>query len=717
MRAGGARRARRRRAMTIDLAGIEARLRAGDAAGARSQADAALAQASLASPDRVAALKLRSRAHEALRDLRAAIADLEGVLALSPSDAHALNDLGILRADAGETARALDCFRRAVSIDPRYARAWNNVGNAERAAGRAQAAEAAFERATVVDPRYALAWANLGAMRRERGDDSGADAALTRALDIDPAQRVALLALAGLRRAQGALDAAVTLYTQAAQRAPRDANVFLQLGGTLAERDDLPGAVRAYEAALERDGTLLRAAIGRMLTLPMVPSDAAEVAAARVRFDAGLTQLSDALPPRAAGLPPERLVDELRWTNFLLAYQGEDDLPLQSRYGDLVTGLVSRGAPDLARAVPPRARAARLRVGFLSAFFRDGTVGRYFERWITDLARDRFEVHVFHLSPDRDGLTQRLATRADAFHACARWRPSEIAPAVRGAQLDVLVFPEIGMDATTFAVAALRLVPRQVAGWGHPVTTGLPSIDAFFTSAPMEPDNGDAHYRERLVRLPGLGTRYAAPDVPTGRDRASFGLPDEVPLLLCPQSLFKIHPDNDPLFARVLAAAPRAHLVVFEGRHPALTSAYVRRLDRALGACGIGRAGRVHVLPQCAHDDYLRLNALCDAMLDTVRWSGGNTSLDALACGLPIVTLPGAYMRSRQSAGMLRSIGVADTVAGDPDDYVRIAARLAREPGWRESLARRIVAARGALFDDARPIAALADALERIAAG
>jgi CRISPR-associated protein Csy1 len=702
--------------MTADLAGIEARLRAGDAAGARAQASALLAQPALGTDERVAVLKLRSRAHESLRDLRAAIVDLEGVLALAPRDAQACNELGILRADGGDTPGALDCFRRAVAIDPGYARAWNNVGNAERAAGRAQAAEAAFERASIVDPRYALAFANLGALRRERGDDAGADAALTRALELDASQRVALLALAGLRRQQGALDAAITLYTQAAQRSPRDANVFLQLAATLAERDDLAAARNAYDAALERDPALLRAALGRALTLPMVPADAADVAAARQRYAAGLTELEGQLPARAASIGEERLLDELRWTNFLLAYQGEDDRPLQSRYGALVGRLVARGAPAYARALPKHARGARLRVGFVSSFFRDGTVGRYFERWITDLPRDRFDVHVFHLAPDRDALTGRLVARADAFHACPRWRPSQIAPAIRAQHPDVLLFPELGMDATTFAVAALRLAPCQVAAWGHPVTTGLPTIDAFFTSAPMERDDADAHYTEALVRLPGLGTRYAPPALPADASREPFGLPDDVSLLLCPQSLFKIHPDNDALFARVLQQAPRAHLVLFEGRHPALTRKYTARLDRALGSAGIARAGRVHVLPQCGHDDYLRLNLVCDAMLDTVRWSGGNTSLDALACGLPIVTLPGTLMRSRQSAGMLATIGVTDTVARDTDDYVDIAARLARERGFRDALATRIASARGILFDDARPIAALAEALERLAA-
>jgi predicted O-linked N-acetylglucosamine transferase (SPINDLY family) len=122
----------------------------------------------------------------------------------------------------------------------------------------------------------------------------------------------------------------------------------------------------------------------------------------------------------------------------------------------------------------------------------------------------------------------------------------------------------------------------------------------------------------------------------------------------------------------------------------------------------------VIVLPQCGHDDYLRINACCDAMLDTLRWSGGNTSLDAMAAGLPIVTLPGRFMRGRQSAGMLHLAGLDDLVARDEDDYVRIAARLASDGEFRAAQARRAREGASKLFGDAIPVRALGEALERL---
>jgi CRISPR-associated protein Csy1 len=220
-----------------------------------------------------------------------------------------------------------------------------------------------------------------------------------------------------------------------------------------------------------------------------------------------------------------------------------------------------------------------------------------------------------------------------------------------------------------------------------------------------------------LLALPGIGTDYERPVVPEGAARARFGLPEGVPLFLCPQSLFKIHPDTDALFARVLAEVPAARLVVFEGRHPALTAKYRARLAGTFARAGIGGTDRLVVLPQCGHDDYLRINAVCDAMLDTLRWSGGNTSLDALAAGLPIVTLPGRFMRGRQSAGMLGLAGLDELVARDEDDFVRIAAQLGSDSGFRMGLAARTREAAGKVFADPAPVRAFADALERIVRG
>jgi predicted O-linked N-acetylglucosamine transferase (SPINDLY family) len=434
----------------------------------------------------------------------------------------------------------------------------------------------------------------------------------------------------------------------------------------------------------------------------MIYADAAALDAARAAFGAGLGALARDLDAALAGLSEPQVLDGLRWTNFFLAYQGRDDRALQVEYAALTARAVGAMAAGWLAPIDKRPlEGRRIRVGFASAFFHVGTCGRYFKSWITDLDRDRFEVVVYHLFPGMDDVALEIAQRADHFREFggSRARPSIVAPAIRGDELDVLVYPELGMDVTSFALAALRLAPRQYAAWGHPVTTGHATIDAFLSCDAMEVEGAQAHYAEPLIRLPGIGTRYERPRVPADAVREHFALPNGSVLLLCPQSLFKIHPENDALFAEILAQNPTAMLVLFAGRHPAVTDQFMRRFALALDRHGIAIRERTRVLPPVGHDDYLRVNLVCDAMVDTLHWSGGNTSLDALACGLPVVTLPGAFMRGRQSAGMLSLLGVSELIASDRADYVALASRLIAEPVWRRSLADRIRAAQGRLFD------------------
>jgi CRISPR-associated protein Csy1 len=648
-----------------------------------------------------------------MKKLDEAAADLEKALARAPGDARAWVELGIVRSDLKDLPGAIAAFARAVEIDPAHARAWNNLGNAQWQSGAVEAAIVAFQRALAIKPDYAMACANLGSALRSLGRRTEAEKLLVQALRLDPKLVSALQALGAINNDRGKIDEAIELYARAAQLAPGDAGPCTHLARLLGERDDLAGARRVYAEAARRDPAMLSAWIGQYLVLPQTYRDSADVVATRNAYAEGLATLEQGLPEVAAGISHERRIDNLRWSNFLLAYQGRDDRVLQERYARLLADALAPGSPPPPQ-VRRRAEGERMRIGFASAFFRQSTVGNYFMSWVTDLPRDVFDVHIYHLHGTDDPLVQRLRERASVFRECPRFMPSRVAQMIRDDALDVLVYPELGMDATTFVLGALRLAPVQCAGWGHPVTTGHPTIDVYFSSDVMEPEAAANQYSERLIRLPGIGTRYAMPIVPTDGTRARFGLPEGRPLYLCPQSLFKVLPDDDALFARVLAAVPDAVLVMCNGRNTYVTQHYRVRLESALAAAGVDVQDRLVWLPTLHHDDYLRANSVCDAMLDTTHWSGGNTSIDAIASGLPIVTLAGEFMRSRQSAAMLRMAGAGALIAQSRDEYVAKATAIVRNPAWRAQMVAAIIAGRGAIFDDPRPVPAFAGALQEL---
>src|SRR5207253_11098850 len=70
--------------------------------------------------------------------------------------------------------------------------------------------------------------------------------------------------------------------------------------------------------------------------------------------------------------------------------------------------------------------------------------------------------------------------------------------------LDVLVYTDIGMEDLTYSLAFSRLAPVQCVTWGHPVTTGIPTIDYYLSSTLFETAEAQEHYTETLVRLPAL---------------------------------------------------------------------------------------------------------------------------------------------------------------------------------------------------------------------
>lgn len=648
-------------------------------------------------------------------DLAAAEERFARVAAARPEWSVGHLELGRVHLDQGNPAAALRDFQAAAEAEPRSVRAWNNVGIALQAMERLDEAIRAFTHTLTLDAKYPLAHFNLARLYNLRGDSKRALEHAQAAVRGDERMVEGWLLLGDLHRRKRETQPAMAAYNMALRAAPESLKARNAHAEMLAEVGLAEDARRAYRSASGSAPGNLKAALGANLTLPQHYDSVEHLEETRREYAAGLERLHEAAP-RFRFPSAERALADARWTNFYLAYQGRDDRALQSRYGELQRRILEPAAPELFVPRVKRAGGDRIRVGFLSHFFFNCTAGRYFASWITHLDRSRFETFVYYTNEWVADDTRTIAAAADTFRHLPGRPLYTLAQHVAADTLDILVYPELGMHAETFTLAGLRLAPVQCAGWGHPNTTGHGNIDWFISSSAMEPEGAQAHYSERLALLPGLGTRYRIPVASAAESRADFGIPDDRTAYLVPQSLFKIHPDNDALIAEVLAGDARGVAVMFASNHDVLTQAFATRLGRALGKRGIDINERVvFIAPNIPHPSYLRLNQLCDVMLDSLHWSGGNTSLDALASALPVVTMPGALMRGRQSQGMLRILGLDELVAQDAEDYIRIATDLGRDTARRRELSERIRQRRPELFEREEPVRALEEFLIRAA--
>ncbi len=489
--------------------------------------------------------------------------------------------------------------------------------------------------------------------------------------------------------------AALASYGAAIQADPSFAPAYANLAYGLADQGETDAARRHYESAYQRQPSP-RLRIVKEVVLPAIYESLDQLQQSRRQLADNLQRLhaeNVRVDPRCEVLP----------TLFYLAYQGLNDRPIQTDFARLAS---VPGGPNLTPE-PPRGR--RIRLGILSRYLKDHTIGRLNHGLIEQLPRDEFEVIVLSVGAADDSLGRRIRCAADGFVPVPTALAQALA-AVAAQQLDAIFYPDLGMDPLTSTLAMTRFAPVQCVTWGHPVTTGLPAIDYFISSADLDSETSQDHYSEKLVRLSRLAVCYERPSITApARDRASWRLPERGPLYLCPQSLFKLHPEFDDLLGGILRADPQGWLVLVEGKHARWRELLERRWAQTLADV----RSRIRFLPHQPRGDFLALLTLADVLLDPIHFGGGNTSYEALGLGVPIVTLPSQFLRGRLTYALYRQMDLPDLIAETPAAYVELAVRLGTNPDVRRQMSARIRERSELLFQDRQGVQELASFLLR----
>ncbi|MEQ9379391.1 MAG: tetratricopeptide repeat protein [Pirellulales bacterium] len=458
---------------------------------------------------------------------------------------------------------------------------------------------------------------------------------------------------------------------------------WAMLGQNLADQGHLERANHAFDRALSVEPRN-KLKILRACLLPHIYPSQESVAEYRQKLTEGLRELHD----EGVTVDPSR---EIVPNFFLLAYQGGDVLDLQKSFADFFQ------PPEGYRQCPKRSGSAgrRIRVGILSEYFCNHTIGTLNRGLVEHLDRKRFEVTVVSLSAAQDETAQRYRRCADHFVTVGSDLPRTI-ETVRELQLDILCFADIGMSCMGLTLACLRFAPVQCVIWGHPLTTGLPTIDYFLSGQLYETPDADLHYTERLVRLSGLQTCYPRPELSAPKGREHFGLPVDANLYGCLQTLFKFHPDFDAVLAGILRRDPHGLLVLLEGRHASWQASLMQRWAETMPDV----IDRIRFMPAVPRHVFLALCETVDVLLDTIQFGGGNTTFEALAVGTPVVTWPSPYLRSRLALGIYRHIDWLECVADSVDNYIDIAVRLGTNPTARHEAKKALVEHSEGLFEN-----------------
>lgn len=344
-------------------------------------------------------------------------------------------------------------------------------------------------------------------------------------------------------------------------------------------------------------------------------------------------------------------------STFPLAYAGLPVHHLLERFGNWVTHrVIAPLFPDLVAPFEGHRRPGPPRVGYVSPELANKNGTRWSIGWLESHGPE-IETYAINLGYLEDQVTQRFIRAADHYVSL----PIEVpraARAIRALDLDVLIFPEIGQNGRSVQFASMRLARTQATAWGFPTTSGLPNVDYYLAGENMLPLEAENEFTEALFRLPGTGQIMDEPLVPPGIE----GLPTLPPdYLLMGQNLVKLHPQWDSLWAEINRRTGKPIVMV---QHP---SEHITRVtQKRLAAAGVNVAW----LPFLSYRQFEELLAGAHLFLDTMFWSGGYTTFQAMKLGVPVVTLPGESMRSRLSVAFMKQAGGDGLVAESLEQYL-----------------------------------------------
>lgn len=600
---------------------------------------------------------------------------------------------------------ALQCFDRAVMANPDYSEAHLNKGIAHRALGHYPDAVVSFDRAINLTPDSYLAWVNKGEILLHFRYLEDALESFCKAIELKPESIEAYLGrgatLCELKRFEEALDVCNKVINLNASnpQAHFNSGVILKELGRPVE------AKKSFEKALELNPSYVNARWAiPFLSIPSIFRDQDNPQELRETFGRQLEELDQWFASKRL----DGAQEVVGFTQpFYIAYQELNNKELLLRYGNLCSRIMAHWQDANHLKPLENTHSGRIKIGIVSDHIRNHSVWHAIVRgWIQYLNKDKFEVHVFHLGKIIDAETHLAQSLATSFegqkNSLLEWTNVIIEK-----NLDVLIYPEIGMQQLATQLASLRLAPIQIASWGHPETTGLPTIDYFLSAELFEANDSSNAYTEKLIKLPNLGCSYnRIPITPAKLDLRQWELDSSIPILLCPGSPFKYAPQHDWVLVEIAKRLKTCKFVFFNQQN-SWTEILRERLENVFQQSGLVLNDHVVFVPWLNSEEFYGMMRHATVYMDTIGFSGFNTVIQAVDCALPIVSKEGRFMRGRLGTGILKRMGMTELIAHTDEEYIELVVRLAEDGPYRSQVSQKIIDQRDILYADIQPILAL----------
>jgi protein O-GlcNAc transferase len=547
------------------------------------------------------------------------------VLRADPANADALYYLALISCQHGRFEEGAELARKSLAGDPKQARSHVILGRALHALGRNDDALSSFDRAIALAPELAPAHANRADVLSKIGRNAEALDGYDRALALAPDSVADWMNRGVVLVALNRHDEAVSSFDRG-----------LALDPDFAQADDFRAPLLLSKLRI-CDWTDLAAETEELLAM------------VRAEKPLGLPYAIVAIPSS----PAEQLQCARRYV------QDQPAHPL------LWQGEVY--AHD------------RLRVAYLSADFNEHPTAYLTAGLFECHDTSHFEITALSFGQnDNSPPRRRLEAAFEHFIDVGSDSDQAIAELMRRSEIDIAVDLMGFTKDHRLGVLARRAAPIQVNYLGFPGTMAAPYMDYILADATVIPEDHDAFYAERVVRLPGTyqindNRRAVGQRTPT---RAECGLPQSGFVFCCFNNPQKITPQIFDIWMRLLRATDNSVLWLFAGNAKAVANLRLEAQKRGVAP------ERLIFAPKAGVADHLARHRLADLCLDTLPYNAHTTASDALWAGLPVLTCLGEAFAGRVAASLLKAIGLDALITRTLAEYEALALRLSRDPAY-----------------------------------
>ena len=440
------------------------------------------------------------------------------------------------------------------------------------------------------------------------------------------------------------------------------------LASVLKNQDKIKEMIEIVNEGLEKNLINKKWELQKKLLSPLIARDKAEIDDYRKKIEKGLDEIINS--DIKFDYDNDQVISP---PLFELTYTDKDNLEINKK---MVKALKKIYQPLNHKISLNQKLNNKIKIGFISEFFTDHTIGKLFKNLIFSLDLKFFDIVIYHSNKTKKGKI------FDEFqNQNKKGFKNEVLPdklinkikIIENEKFDVLFYPDIGMSIEFYFLSIIRLAKYQIMSWGHPETTGSESIDFFLCSKNLITENSEKFYSEKFLIIDKLPMIYNKPNIEKRLDDKDISKKN---IYSCPQTLFKFHPDFDEYLFDILKKDKKGILYLLKDTHKVY---YLKLLNRFKKNKNFD-SDRVIFLDPLNFNQFINHLGTSSVLLDPIYFGSGNSFHESMYYGTQTVTSPTKYIKSRiVSAAYIQMEIKNPPIVKNKVDYVDRAIEIAND--------------------------------------